>query len=81
MVFNDVKPEKGQDLVPPTGTVPTQMKMMQAIAQSILRKLDELGSVYVGDTSYYGARHGKGRMTYIDGTTYDGDWKEGLKDG
>ena len=54
---------------------------MNAIIDYIFRKINEIGSVYVGDTNYCGARHGFGKMIYIDGTIYEGDWLYGLKHG
>lgn len=36
---------------------------------------------YEGETDKFGRRHGRGKMTYQDGSWYDGDWDCGLRHG
>ncbi len=75
--YTGAKPEFGFDLVPPVGTVP-QPLIMQAMTRALLKKLHETGAVYEGEL-HEGQRHGKGKLTYMDGTYYEGDFVEGKK--
>lgn len=52
-------------------------------ANSIFRQESELAqvNVYVGERDAYGRRHGKGKFTFADGSYYDGEWHEGLRQG
>jgi hypothetical protein len=36
---------------------------------------------YEGEKDEYGRRHGRGKMTFPDGSWYDGDWDCGLRHG
>lgn len=38
------------------------------------------GSIYIGKWEN-GLQHGKGKLIHLNGTSYDGDWVEGKKDG
>ena len=78
--FDGIKPEHGFDLIPPEGTEP-QPLIVQKFSLAILHKLNAAGAKYQGETNGDGLRHGKGKITYIDGSTYDGEWKNGLRDG
>lgn len=46
-----------------------------------MRKLSEAGCTYSGVTNDKGERHGKGKITYVDGSTYEGSFFNGLKHG
>jgi hypothetical protein len=37
--------------------------------------------VYKGDLDTNGKKHGKGKLTMIDGSYYDGEWREDMKNG
>jgi hypothetical protein len=41
----------------------------------------KIGSKYDGDTNIEGKPHGKGKITYLDGSTYEGEFNLGLKQG
>ena len=36
---------------------------------------------YEGEVDETGLSHGKGKMTFLDGSTYEGDFVHGLSDG
>ena len=55
--------------------------MMNAIQASILKKLYEGTATYEGPKNASGEYHGKGKLTYADGSYYDGEWVNGLKEG
>ena len=55
--------------------------MMQKLTMMILKKLEEAGSRYEGETNQEGEKHGKGKCTYIDGSMYDGSWENNKKNG
>eukprot|EP00347_Sterkiella_histriomuscorum_P008393 403345266 len=42
---------------------------------------NEIGSLYNGETNLNGQRHGKGRLTNIDVSYYEGSWANGKKEG
>ena len=47
---------------------------------NLILTLEDTGS-YIGDTDLNGNRNGKGVCTWMDGTTYDGYWKDNKRDG
>ena len=55
--------------------------MKQKDAPNVMMRLHDFGSKYKGQLNSKGQRHGSGRATYINGSVYFGDWKEGLKHG
>ena len=55
--------------------------ILQKLTLAIVAKLNAAGARYDGELNDDGNRHGKGRIVYIDGSTYEGDWKNGLRDG
>lgn len=78
--FNEPAPTIGQEFIPPIGTVPQPM-LMQAMSKAILKMLNDKGSTYVGSTNEKGLKHGKGKITYIDGSYYEGDFVDDKKEG
>lgn len=72
--------EKFFALVPPPGTEPSLL-ILQTLSRAIMKKLNESGARYEGDLDENGLRHGKGKVIYIDGTYYDGNWFKGKKEG
>lgn len=46
-----------------------------------MKKVFETGCNYEGQKNAQGLWHGKGKVTYMDGTSYEGEWVEGLKQG
>jgi len=68
-------------MVPPPGTEPKMFSLTNKMALGIVMKLQDLGSKYEGQLDGKGNRHGKGKATYIDGSTYEGDWVEGRRHG
>ena len=55
--------------------------MMQQLTKILLKKLEEAGSKYEGETNEKGEKHGKGKFTFIDGSQYDGSWENNQKHG
>jgi len=51
------------------------------MAKAILMKLYLAGSTYKGDVDSEGKYHGKGLLTFIDGTSYEGDFQHGFREG
>ena len=51
------------------------------MTKAILKKVNEMGSTYVGDRNAQGLRHGRGRCTYLDGSYYEGEWENDHKQG
>ena len=39
------------------------------------------GCKYEGETNPQGLWHGQGKVTYVDGSSYDGQWVEGQRQG
>ena len=44
-------------------------------------KLQQAGSKYEGQTNEQGQHNGKGLCRYVDGSVYDGEWKDGKRHG
>eukprot|EP00347_Sterkiella_histriomuscorum_P011997 403370285 len=78
--YNEPAPTIGYEFVPPEGTQP-QPILMQKLNAGIMKMINESGSQYNGETNSNGQRHGKGRLTYIDGSFYEGNWVNGKKEG
>ena len=54
---------------------------MQVLTRAIIKKLNEAGARYEGEFNENNDRHGKGRVVYIDGTYYEGQWFNGKREG
>ena len=44
-------------------------------------KLNEASATYEGETTNDGVKHGKGKLIYIDGTCYEGNFTNGKREG
>ena len=51
------------------------------MTKAIIKKLNEAGAKYEGETDEKGTRHGMGKITFIDGTYYEGFWNHGKREG
>ena len=60
--------------MPSAGTIPKVLDK-----KLNLKVYDEQGSRYKGETNSEGLKHGKGKLTYMDGTTYEGQWVNGYR--
>lgn len=78
--FTEPAPTAGQEFVPPVGTV-AQPQVLNALSRALIRKINEAGANYEGPLDQDGHRHGSGRITYIDGTTYVGEFAGGKRQG
>ena len=78
--FNEPAPTVGQEWVPPVGTVP-QPQLLNAFSRALIKKLNEASATYEGATNAEGNRHGKGKLTYVDGTSYEGNFQDGKREG
>eukprot|EP00347_Sterkiella_histriomuscorum_P011712 403371400 len=76
----DEKPLQGYEFVPPVGTVPQPM-VVQLMTKAIIKKINEMGAVYEGDRNSAGQKHGHGKVTYLDGSSYIGQFFEDKKEG
>jgi len=47
----------------------------------VLKKVEEGGAIYEGAISYTGNKSGPGKISYKDGSVYEGNYIEGLKHG
>lgn len=45
------------------------------------RKIFRKGSVYTGEFNVYYQEHGKGKMIWFDGDTYEGEYNNGEREG
>ena len=54
---------------------------MNKLQEAILKKLNEAGAMYEGMKNQNNQYHGKGKLTYLDGTYYDGEWSNGQRNG
>lgn len=54
---------------------------MSKIQEGLMKKLLEKGSLYEGQVNKNGDRHGKGRISYFDGSSYEGDLVLNQRDG
>ncbi|CDW87191.1 morn repeat-containing protein [Stylonychia lemnae] len=78
--FNESPPQVGYELIPPDGTVPKAV-LLQKLNAGILKMLNEAGSKYTGETNDQGQKHGGGKLVYIDGSNYQGAWRNGKREG
>ena len=78
--FNESAPQVGYDLIPPVGTQPKAV-LMQKLNAGIMKMLNEAGSQYTGETNDQGLKHGGGKLVYIDGSFYQGAWRNGKREG
>ena len=54
---------------------------MNALSIALLKKLQDYGTTYEGDTDENGLKSGHGKCKYGDGSVYDGDWINGQRHG
>ena len=47
----------------------------------MLKKIYEASAVYEGEYNMSSQYHGKGKITYKDGSYYDGEWENGKRHG
>ncbi|CDW86499.1 2-isopropylmalate synthase [Stylonychia lemnae] len=78
--YNEPAPSIGFEFVPAEDVVPKPVLLNKLIA-GLLDKLNEAGSQYTGDLNAEGLRHGSGKLVYIDGSVYNGAFKNGQRDG
>jgi hypothetical protein len=52
--------------------------MMNALTRGILKKFEEAGSIYVGERDELGLKSGYGTLTMLDGSKYEGEWRNDL---
>ena len=48
---------------------------------ALIKKINDMGSQYMGERNSEGLRHGQGKCTYLDGSTYDGYWVNDKREG
>lgn len=54
---------------------------MQAMTRGILKMIEEHKIRYDGETNAEGKKHGKGKIIYLDGSMFDGNFVEDHKEG
>lgn len=79
MIYDIPKPH-GYEFVPPPEAVPENM-LLNKFTIALLKGLKDKGAAYEGGLTQSGERHGKGKLSFIDGTYYEGEWVDGHKCG
>ena len=65
--------------VPVPGYTVVQTTWQQSITTHTFTRLDP--GNYTGNFDQNGKRKGPGKCTWVDGSTYDGEWQDGLRHG
>lgn len=58
-----------------------QIATVVLLFSTLFKKKKQITTEYVGERNEEGKKHGRGLLTYSDGSSYDGEWKDGVMEG